>query len=147
MTFQQQEDYKVAISEGISFIKTLSDDHNLRATVKGSVAGGITVGSIAAVSSLIMGPVGLLIGGIFGGLIGYSIAKDKYKPLSSVIEAMTPQQKAKLRNHLIVLMHSVDVRDLITLAALIASNTSIKGKILAGIINFIVQEFGVQLQN
>ncbi|XP_023219692.1 protein C19orf12 homolog isoform X2 [Centruroides sculpturatus] len=146
MTFQEQPNY-VTISEGVSFIKTLSDNHNIRATVNGSVAGGIIVGSIAAASSLILGPVGLLLGGIFGGLIGYSIAKDKYKPLSSVIEEMTPQQKEKLRNHLIVLMHSVDVRDLITLAALIASNTSIKGKILAGIINFIVQEFGVQLQN
>ncbi|XP_023213057.1 uncharacterized protein LOC111615856 isoform X2 [Centruroides sculpturatus] len=135
----QQPNYNVTISEGVSFIKTLSDDHNLRATVKGSVVGGITVGSITAVSSLFFGPIGLF--------IGYLIAKDKYKPLSTVIEEMTPQQKEKLRNHLIVLMHSVDVRDLITLAAIIASNTSIKGKILAGIINFIVQEFDVQVQN
>ncbi|XP_023213056.1 protein C19orf12 homolog isoform X1 [Centruroides sculpturatus] len=143
----QQPNYNVTISEGVSFIKTLSDDHNLRATVKGSVVGGITVGSITAVSSLFFGPIGLFIGGTFGGFIGYLIAKDKYKPLSTVIEEMTPQQKEKLRNHLIVLMHSVDVRDLITLAAIIASNTSIKGKILAGIINFIVQEFDVQVQN
>lgn len=129
----------------IDFVKELADEQNFRATVRGSLVGGLVVGATAVGASLLLGPIGLFVGGTAGGLLGYNIAKDTYKPLSVVIQEMAPQKKRRLRVHIETIMANLDVRDVMALVAIMASDTTIKTKVASSIISFLAKEAGIHV--
>ena len=68
---------------------------DLGVTISESVQGAAKVGAAVLVSSLLLGPVGFVVGSGIGGAWAYSTASN-FKPLFNVICDMTAEEKERL---------------------------------------------------
>lgn len=59
----------------LSAVAVLTDDHNMRITMKKSGKGALVCGASCFIGGLIAGPVGLAIGGTLGGLQAWNMSK------------------------------------------------------------------------
>ena len=65
---------------------------DLRVTISESSRGVLKVGATTLVSSLVLGPVGFIVGSVGGGIWAYATSSD-FKPLHSVLCDMTEQER------------------------------------------------------
>lgn len=64
----------VALMDGVAI---LSDDRNLRVTIRQSGKGALICGASCFVGGLVAGPVGMAVGGTLGGLKAWHMSKGK----------------------------------------------------------------------
>lgn len=86
---------------GIYVLNLLTDiakeqvNADLGVTISESSRGAVKVGATALVSSLVLGPVGFLVGSVGGGIWAYTTSSD-FKPLYVVIAEMTQDEKDRV---------------------------------------------------
>lgn len=68
---------------------------DLGVTISESSRGAVKVGATTLVSSLVLGPVGFIVGSIGGGLWAYATSSD-FKPLYDVLCDMTEDEKGRV---------------------------------------------------
>ena len=64
---------------------------DLRVTISESSRGALKVGATTLVSSLVLGPVGFIVGSVGGGIWAYATSSD-FRPLHGVLCDMTDQE-------------------------------------------------------
>ena len=109
----------VSIDDWMRVLATVAEESELRATIKGSVSGGVMAGVMTTAGGLVLGPPGLLVGALVGGGIAYTMQKDKFKPVVDVLKELTPAQKEELYKELQELRQKLSVQDAIELMLLI----------------------------
>lgn len=67
------------IEELLRGIAILTDNRNMRVTLKQSGKGAAVCGAMCFIGGLIGGPVGLAVGGTVGGVTAYRMSGSKYK--------------------------------------------------------------------
>lgn len=117
----------------------VSDADQLKVTIQGSLYGSLFVAVACMVCSMILGPPGLLIGGILGSYFAYNKLKGTYKPLSSVLKELTPEQKKELAKDLEGIRANITATDYVELIVLLQGGGGIllKKQILETVFSFV----------
>ena len=68
---------------------------DLGLAISEATKGAAKVGGITLVSSLLLGPVGFIVGSVGGGLLAYATSSD-FKPLTCVIAEMTDDERERM---------------------------------------------------
>lgn len=85
----------VAILNLLTDIAKEDINADLSVTISESSRGAMKVGAATLVSSLVLGPVGFIVGSVGGGLWAYASSSD-FKPLHGVLCDMTDKEKDKV---------------------------------------------------
>jgi len=133
-------------NELISVAQQLSEQQNLRVTVKESMKGACIAGGGAFVGGIIGGPVGLAIGGTLGSVCAAWKGSGKYKSVAVVImEDMTPRQREQLASCLQRALEDVQVEDVIMLTGLVMGNATMQQLVIAELCKFLRDEMGLAI--
>eukprot|EP00111_Clytia_hemisphaerica_P002579 TCONS_00007344-protein len=127
----------------VKALSHISEAEQLKVTVKGSFFGSVFVGGFCMVLSLLLGPeVGLLIGGIVGGCISFFKFRGTYKPVSSVLKELTPEQREALFKDLQEIRSKVTAVDYIELIMLLQGGGGLvlKKKVLDVVVGYLKQK-------
>ena len=104
----------------LSLITTLGEEEGIRVSVKGSIKGTLIVTAICLVFSLLLGPIGLAIGGSFGGIAAWLQSRDKFRPLATVIRNdLTQEQREELTQKVRSVVGDLEASDAMELVALV----------------------------
>ena len=103
----------VSSSDLERILTKIADKEDLKVTVNSSVRGGITAGVSATIGGVLLGPPGLAIGGIVGGLAAYLSAPD-FKPVSEVIKSLDRHEREKLLTAIREICGNLEVYDFFT---------------------------------
>ncbi|KAG8229290.1 hypothetical protein J437_LFUL011136 [Ladona fulva] len=134
----------------IEQVSQLSELQEIQVTVRESFKGGIIIGGAATAGSLLMGPVGLLVGGVIGSVMTTASAWGKYKSLVVVImNDLTPKQQEQLVQALQEALNQVNKEDLLKLLMLISAGgaqMAIKDIVLCTVKDYAVKELGMRIR-
>ena len=99
----------------IKATRHIADADGLKANIKGSLIGSFGIAVVAMICSVILGPIGLLLGGIGASIYAYIKLKGSYRPLSSVLKSLTEEQRKEFFSELADIRAQITVQDYIEL--------------------------------
>ena len=99
------------------------------------------------IASLILGPFGILIGGILGSILAYRKMQGTFKPLSDVIKDLSAEQRGKLFAELSSIREKVTVDDYVELILLLQGKGGLvlKREVLNVLKGFVMSNLNMQL--
>ena len=103
----------------IRALSHVSETEQLKVTVKSSFLGSVFVAVICMILSLLLGPVGLLFGGVVGGCLSFFKFRETYKPVSSILKELNPKQRKALFNDLAAIRANITAADYVQLILLL----------------------------
>ena len=138
----------VSSEDWMKALSHISDAEQLKATFKGSAYGSILICLIAMACSLLLGPVGLLMGGIVGSCLAFFKFRGTYKPLSSVLKDLTAEQREKLYTELARVRSQMTAADYVELILLLQGQGGliVKKQVLDILIGFIKKTFNADVK-
>ncbi|KAG0423275.1 hypothetical protein HPB47_000928 [Ixodes persulcatus] len=122
--------------ELLDFLCRLSDEENLRVTVKHCAKGGLITGASAMLAALFMGPVGFAVGGAVGGCVAAVVTRDQFMTVGQIIGRMPERQKDELYMVIQRAFRDVDITDIVTLGAVLSGDLYMKKRIIATLIDY-----------
>ena len=130
----------------LTIITTIGDDENLQITFKQSAKGGLIAGIATALGGLVGGPPGLAAGGAAGGCLAAYMARNTFKPISTVIlHEMRPVDQQALVDSVKSLIQNLDVLDAVELLSIVQGNAILKAKIVSELTMFFQQQLELQV--
>ncbi|XP_047191081.1 uncharacterized protein LOC118284694 isoform X4 [Scophthalmus maximus] len=94
----------------------------IKNTLKCAAKGGSAVGTMATVGGLLLGPPGLLVGGVVGSFAAYWWTKGDFKPVHQIIMELSPSERQQLYDDVIGALENLEWEDCDQLYALVRSN-------------------------
>lgn len=156
-------------------LAVLTDDQNMRVTIKNSGKGALVCGASCFVGGIVAGPVGMAIGGTLGGLKAWHMSRGisnstrknnelwtyddsffffffilsgQFKSVAEVIRYdMTNAQREQLKDYIMAVATEFEITDLAVLLPMLMSNTSIQAAALRTVVSFVTNEMNLQIQN
>lgn len=132
-----------ALLDGVAI---LTDDHNIRVTVKQSARGALVCGASCFVGGLLAGPVGMAIGGTIGGLQAYRMTHGQFRALGSVIrEDLTYAQRTRLSERIMAVAQDFEISDVVVLLPMLLNSVSMQQAVLKSVVSFVTNEMQMQI--
>ncbi|CAN8024812.1 unnamed protein product [Ixodes persulcatus] len=131
--------------ELLDFLCRLSDEENLRVTVKHCAKGGLITGASAMLAALFMGPVGFAVGGAVGGCVAAVVTRDQFMTVGQIIGRMPERQKDELYMVIQRAFRDVDITDIVTLGAVLSGDLYMKKRIIATLIDYFQNRMHLQI--
>merc|ERR1712080_327711 len=103
----------------VNAVRHIAEMDGLKANIKGSLIGSIGIAIVALVCSFILGPIGLLIGGIGASIYAYIKLKGSYRPVSSVMKSLSEQQRREFYKEISDIRSQVTVQEYLELILLL----------------------------
>ncbi|XP_037028652.1 protein C19orf12 homolog [Bradysia coprophila] len=129
-------------------IAILTQEQNMRVTVKQSAKGALICGASCFVGGLVAGPVGMAVGGTVGGISAWKMSQGQFKPVSEIIRNdLTARQKEKLMEHIMASVRDLDVTDAAILLPMLMGSASIQQAVLSSVVTFVGKELNLQMVN
>jgi hypothetical protein len=127
-------------------VSVLADEEELKATVKGSLKGGIIACISTTVGGLVAGPPGMMMGGIIGGALAYNTA-EAFKPVSQIINDLNAHQRQLLYDYMKDIIDNLTVDDYVSLMALVSGGPGLllRTQIVERTVEFLGSQLKVQL--
>ncbi|XP_055600157.1 protein C19orf12 homolog [Uranotaenia lowii] len=127
-------------------VGTLTDQHNMRVTLKSSLKGAAICGSCSFIGGVLGGPVGLAVGGTIGAVSAGYMSRGKFRPVSHIImHDLSHREQEKLKNHIVAAVADIHPTDLAMLLPLITGNMAVQKAILSTVVSFITNDMGMQI--
>lgn len=141
----QTAEMPVNQDELLDFLCRLSDEENLRVTVKQCAKGGLITGASAMLAALFMGPVGFAVGGAVGGCVAAVVTRDQFMTVGQIISRMPDRQKDELYMVIQRVFRDVDITDIVTLGAVLSGDLYMKKRIIAALIDYFQNRMHLQI--
>ena len=98
--------------------------------------GGLLTGAFCTLFGCLLGPIGLAIGGIIGGILAY-MKSGYFKPVSQVIGQLDEFKKEQLAESVKIILNDLDVTDAVQLMVMLHGDIPLKTKILTHVTTFL----------
>jgi len=131
----------------IELCTSLASEENLQVTAKESMKGGAIAGICTMAGGVVGGPAGLAVGGAFGGCLAAYLAQDKFLPVSTVIQRMSPEKRRILANNVQELVTNIRAEDVATIMALLAGDVILRQRILSKIVQTVEEQANLRVSN
>lgn len=124
----------------------LSDEDQLKVTVKSSAYGGVIAGITTTVGGLIAGPPGLLVGGAVGGALAYSSAGN-FKPVSQVLKDMNAHERQLLYDNMKDIIDGLAIDDYLALMAFLSGGPGmlVREQLIGRMVSFLRDQMRLQM--
>ncbi|XP_065345630.1 uncharacterized protein LOC135943139 [Cloeon dipterum] len=107
-------------------LSTVARSRNVMVCAQKSAKAGVIAGTSVMIGTLVAGPVGLVLGGLFGTALAYRSTGD-VKPLWQVLnEDLNDHQKQQLIENITNAFRNVEYTDIAMLATLILRSSSLQ---------------------
>lgn len=131
--------------ELMSLSSQLAEERNMKVAVKESAKGGIIAGTTTFLGGLFGGPIGLAVGGMFGGVTAAYMSSGKFKCVASIIlNDMTSQQQQQLANSLWNVLSDIDASDITTISLMILA-PDMKTRLVREMVNYFQSQMQMQI--
>ncbi|CRL04558.1 CLUMA_CG017629, isoform A [Clunio marinus] len=132
--------------EIIEAVSIVTDNHDIRVTVKSSAQASLTVAGFTFAGAFILGPLGIPIGATAGGLYAYSKSKGTFKSAAVVIkEEMTDHEKERLCGHVVEAFKNFSAEDVAMLVPLLMTSDALQKIIVTQVMQFLKNELRMQI--
>ena len=91
----------ISAEEFIVYLSLLSDELKLKVKISQEVKGGLITGTSATLGGFCGGPVGMLVGGVFGGTIAAVSCKDRQENVKDILVSLDRTKRLDLQNSFI----------------------------------------------
>ena len=88
----------ISAEEFIVCLSLLSDELKLKVKISQEVKGGLITGTSATLGGFCGGPVGMLVGGVFGGTIAAVSCKDRQENVKDILVSLDRTKRLDLQN-------------------------------------------------
>ncbi|XP_058816355.1 protein C19orf12 homolog [Topomyia yanbarensis] len=124
----------------------LTDQRNVRVTVKSSAKGAVICGTTCFVGGLLAGPIGLAVGGTIGAVGAGMMSKGKFRSVSEIImNEMSEREREQLKGRILNALSEFHPTDMAVLLPLIMGNAQAQQAILSTVISFVSNEMRMQI--
>ncbi|XP_049765721.1 protein C19orf12 homolog [Schistocerca cancellata] len=132
--------------EIMNALAIVSEHEHMNVAVKESAKGGIITGVSTVCGGLLLGPLGLALGGTFGGITAYCMSKNKFKPVPKILmEDLTVRQKEELVRSVQAVINDIRAEDAAVLASLILADRTLSVTVLQLVTNFLRTQIGAEV--
>lgn len=132
--------------EIMNALAIVSEHEHMRVAVKESAKGGVITGVSTVCGGLLLGPLGLALGGTFGGVTSYILSKNKFRPVPKILmEDLTDRQKQQLAGSVQAVINDLRVEDAAMLASLILADKALSITVLQLVTNFLKDQLSVEV--
>ncbi|XP_055551749.1 protein C19orf12 homolog [Wyeomyia smithii] len=127
-------------------VGTLTDNENVRVTVRSSAKGAAICGATCFVGGLLAGPVGLAVGGTIGAVSAGMMSRGKFRPVSAIImHEMSEREREQLKERIVYALREFHPTDMAMLLPLLMGNQVAQRAILSTVATFITNEMRMQI--
>ena len=83
----------ISAEDFVSFLSLLASEKDLRIVIHHDAKGGILTGTSATVGGICGGPMGLVIGGLFGGTMAAITCKSTQEDVATILTQLRKEQR------------------------------------------------------
>ncbi|XP_058467010.1 protein C19orf12 homolog [Malaya genurostris] len=124
----------------------LTDQRNVRVTIKSSAKGAMVCGTTCFIGGLLGGPVGLAVGGTIGAIGAGMMSKGKFRSVNEIImQEMSDREREQLKERILKALSQFHPTDMAVLLPLIMGNAAAQQAILSTVISFVTNEMKMQI--
>ncbi|XP_038551247.1 protein C19orf12 homolog [Micropterus salmoides] len=123
----------------------ISAHDQIKVAVKNSTKGALVAGGTAMLGALLMGPLGIAVGGVVGGLLGFWMTSGQFRPLPQILKKLPPTERKKLYNDIVAVLGNLIWTDAAQLVSLVMGNTTLHQQVTAALLNYIKKELRAEV--
>jgi len=86
----------ISAEEFVSFLSLLASEKDIRVVVHHDAKGGLLTGTSATVGGICAGPMGLVVGGLFGGTMAAITCKSTQEDVATILTSLRKDQRNDL---------------------------------------------------
>ena len=86
----------ISAEEFVAFLSLLASEKDIRVVIHHDVQGGLLTGTSATVGGICAGPMGLVIGGLFGGTVAAVTCKSTQEDVATILTNLRKDQRNDL---------------------------------------------------
>ena len=130
----------------VVYLCLLSEEMDLRVTVSRHMRGGLITGTSAAVGGICGGPLGVLLGGVFGTTVAAVSCKDKYEFVKDIMINLNFSKRMEIFDAFQTLLRDEFLaKNFTEFSARIEKNLDLKHEVLKTLKTFLVQKWKLKL--
>lgn len=113
----------------VSFLSLLASEKNIQVVVHHDAKGGILTGTSATVGGICGGPMGMVIGGLFGGTVAAITCKSTQEELAPILTSLKREQRLHIFNAFSDILCELDKKTYTELCFYVERNPDMKQEI------------------
>ena len=131
----------------VTYLSLLSEELNLRVYVPQNVKGGLITGTSATVGGMCGGPVGVLLGGVFGGTVAAVTCKPEVNHLRDILVGLNRSKRMEVFKYFEDSLSNTlnRARNFTELNSMIERNPDLKHTIINRLKQFVTCECGLKI--
>ncbi|EPY79476.1 protein C19orf12 homolog [Camelus ferus] len=136
----------VVVKDIMKLLCSISEEKNMKATIRHSGRGALVAGAVAFVGGLVGGPPGVAFGGAVGGLLGAWMTSGQFKPVPQILMELPPAEQQKLFNEAVAILRHLEWTDAVQLTMLVMGSEALQQQLLAMLANYITTELQAEIR-
>ncbi|KAH8383700.1 hypothetical protein KR009_010092 [Drosophila setifemur] len=121
----------------LSALTIVANNRHIQVTVQNSAKGAAICAASALIGGLLLGPRGLAMGGVVGGLAAYGLTEGEFKSLGEVISNdLSESERTELREHITNAISEFSFVDALEFGALILKNREVQNVAVSALRSF-----------
>ena len=129
----------------VSFLSLLASEKDLRVVVHHDAKGGILTGTSATVGGICGGPMGVVIGGIFGGTVAAITCKSTQEDVANILTHLKKDQRNDLLKAFSDVLCELNPKNYTELCSLVERSPDQKQMIVRKLKMYIRQAWNVEI--
>ncbi|XP_036922311.1 protein C19orf12 homolog [Sturnira hondurensis] len=128
----------------MNLLCSISDWRGLQVVSRGRWKGIMNTAVCTGLGNFLAGPPGMVVGGVFGGLLGVWMAKEKRTPMSQVLKGLPGDQQQKLFNKVKAIISNLHSMNDTQLMMCVMSSECLQQQLVDMLMDFFAKELKIR---
>ena len=135
----------VNAEEFISFLSLLASEKDIRVIIHHDAKGGLLTGTSATVGGICGGPMGLVIGGLFGGTVAAITCRSTQEEVATLLTHLRKDKRMDLFDAFSDILCELNPKNYTELSSIVERNPDMKQTIVRKLKIYIKQAWKVEI--